>query len=105
MGAMCNGSGCGGPTEEALKELNKKGVYTPKQISTQIGTTWDEVNTNGDKKVSKKDLQKICTTAINTLGRNGGGDKFKAKQFNSILNDDYADKEEFDKKSSIKIVT
>ena len=60
MGAMCNGSGCGGPTEEALKEMNKKGIYTPKQIASTVGNEWTSVNTEGGKKVSKKEKKFFC---------------------------------------------
>ena len=105
MGAMCNGSGCGGPTEEALKEMNKKGIYTPKQIASTVGNEWTTVNADGSKKVDKKSLEKICKQAVTTLGKQGGGDKFQAKKFNALINDQYADKEDFDLKQSVKIVT
>lgn len=102
---MCNGSGCGGPTEEALKEMNKKGIYTPKQIATSVGNEWGTINAEGNKKVSKKDLEKICKQAITSLGKQGGGEKFQPKQFNGLIKDKFADMEEFDLKQSVQIVT
>ena len=52
MGSSCKS--CGGPGEEALMDMNKKGIYTPKQITTQLADEWDVINVNGDKKVSKQ---------------------------------------------------
>ena len=75
MGTMCGG-GCGGPGAEAIADMNKKGIYMPKQISGQVENDWDAVNTKGLDAVSAADLKKICTTSVVNLGKLGGGDKF-----------------------------
>ena len=86
-------------------DMNKKGIYTPKQITTQLANEWEIINVNGDKKVSKQQLEKICKQTITTLGKNGGKDKFVAKKFNSILSEQFQGQDEFERKQSIKIVT
>ena len=101
---MCK-SGCGGATDQAISDMNKKGIYTPKQIKDQFFSQWDAINSNGDAKVSKKDFEKICKQTINTLGKNGGGDKFQSKKFNEIIEEKFKDQDEFDKKQCVKIVT
>ena len=104
MGASCKS--CGGPGEEALQDMNKKGIFTPKQITAQLGGEWELINVNGDKKVSKKDLEKICKNTVVMLGKNGGSkEKFQSKKFNELVSDQFSGVEEFDRKQSTKIVT
>ena len=76
MGTMCNGGVCGGPSAEAMNEMNKKGIYMPKQIAAQIQGDWDSVNKKGSDKVNPADLKKIVQSTVTGLGTLGGGDKF-----------------------------
>ena len=53
---MCNGGVCGGPSAEAIAEMNKKGIYMPKQIAEQIQGDWNTVNKKGTDTVNAGDL-------------------------------------------------
>ena len=104
MGSMCKGS-CGAPSAEAIAEMNKKGIYMPKQIEEQFTGDWQGVNTKGTETVSSGDLKKIVTNSINGLGQLGGGDKFDQKKFNSLIKDKFKNTKEFSKADTIQIIT
>ena len=101
---MCNGS-CGGPSAEAIAEMNKKGIYMPKQIEEQLVNEWTSVNTKDTETVSPGDLKKIVTNSINGLGQLGGGDKFDQKKYNQLIKDKFKSNKEFSKGETVQIIT
>ena len=92
---MCNGSGCGGPSAEAIQEMNTKGIYMPRQISGQVEEDWTTINKKGTETVTLSDLKKICTASVTGLGKLGGKDKFVAKKFTQVTNELYKGQKEF----------
>ena len=102
---MCNGGVCGGPSAEAIAEMNKKGIYMPKQIAEQIQGDWDTVNKKGAEKVNAADLKKIVQSTVTGLGQLGGGDKFDQKAFAATLKKKYPDNKDFSQGDVIQLVT
>ena len=105
MGTMCNGGVCGGPSAEAIAEMNKKGIYMPKQIAEQIQGDWDTVNKKGSDTVSPPDLQKIVKSTVTGLGQLGGGDKFDQKAYAATLKQKFPNNKEFSQGDVIQLVT
>ena len=105
MGTICQGSACGGPSEEQIKQFNKNGIYMPKQINEQVENDWVIINKKGNETVTKSELQKICNQSVVGLGKLGGKDKFNKKEFNKVLDEFYKNQTEFEKKDSIKALS
>ena len=107
MGAMCNGSGCGGPSAEVLQEMNNKGVYIPKQIDEHVTESWETRKNKEVDTVPSTEVKKIVQTTISSLAKLGAKNKtkFDAKRFTALITDTYPDKTEFKRKEVNKIVT
>ena len=105
MGTMCNGGVCGGPSAEAIAEMNKKGIYMPKQIAEQIEGDWSTVNKKGTDTVTPADLQKIVKQTVTGLGQLGGGDKFDQKSYAATLKNKFPNNKDFSKGDAILLVT
>ena len=101
---MCSGS-CGGPSAEAIAEMNKKGIYMPKQISEQVQGDWDAVNKKGTDTVNPADLKKIVMGSVAGLGKLGGNDKFDPKAFAAIQKSKFPDNKEFSKAETVQMIT
>lgn len=101
---ICNG-GCGGPSAEAIAEMNKKGIYMPKQIAEQIQGDWETVNKKGTDTVNAADLKKIVQSTVTGLGKLGGGDKFDQKAFTAVLKQKFPDNKEFSQSEITTLVT
>jgi len=97
---MCVG-GCGGPSAEAIGEMNKKGIYMPKQILEQVQGDWNTVNKAGSKTVTPADLKKIVMGSVAGLGKLGGNDKFNPKAFADVQKTKFPDNTEFTKAETV----
>ena len=58
---------------QALKEMNKKGIYAPDQINEAVDTNWDSVNPDGDTIVNKEKCKEMVENSVNHLGKLGDG--------------------------------
>ena len=67
---------------QALKEMNKKGIYSPEQINDTVDKNWDSVNPDGDTIVNKEKCKEMVENAVNHLGSLGDGGQFDEDAFN-----------------------
>ena len=104
---MCGGAGCGAPDAEAIQEMNKEGIYIPKQIDEHVGATWETRKNQEVDTVPSTELKKVVQATITNLAKLGAKNKtkFDAKKFNALIADSYAGQTDFKKKEVIKIVT
>ena len=81
--ACCCGccSGRSYPQWAALREMNKKGVYTPDQVREATQKAWINYNPGAEVSVNKETSRFICRDAVNELGKKGDGQKHNEKLF------------------------
>ena len=73
--------------------MNKKGVYTPVQISQLVDKYWDKLDqqsdaTNQNKQklsVNKNECREITESVVNDLGKIGNGIKFDEDLYKECL--------------------
>mmetsp|Transcript_14368 Transcript_14368/g.24462 ORF Transcript_14368/g.24462 Transcript_14368/m.24462 type:complete len:123 (-) Transcript_14368:100-468(-) len=82
MGA-CAETSCGKAYMEwqAVKEMNKRGVYTPDQVEKVLNKNWKKFNSEDNTFVSKEVVQSVCTEGVNYLGSIGNGITFDKESF------------------------
>ena len=63
--------------------MNKKGVYTPEQISDNTDYYWNKHNSAGDTTVDKETAKKIIKDTCDYLSGIGSGKKWDDDEFES----------------------
>ena len=77
MGAMCANTACGKKLVEwkALREMNKKGIFTPEQVNDEVEKNWNSEVGDGTF-ANKEQASTIAENTVNVLGNLGSGKKF-----------------------------
>ena len=82
MGFCTSSSCCSKLTvSRKVREMNKKGIYTPDQINQACDTQWLIINPEENTIVNMEQCRKICEKSVNHLGAIGNGRKFSKKVF------------------------
>ena len=61
--------------------MNKKGVYTPDQVTEIVDKKWKKYNTDDSSFVNKETTEKVVRDCVNYLGGIGDGKKFEDEEF------------------------
>ena len=85
---FCAQTACGKKYAEfsALKEMNKKGVYTPEQIEGVVEKQWKKHNGEDNTFVNKDTCKIMVEESVNALGKLGDGQTFDESLFEKAYN-------------------
>ena len=84
MGA-CSQTSCGKAAIEygLLREMNKRGVYTPEQINSAVEKYWKSYS-NGDTFIDKDRCRKVVKKSVGAIGTLGNGMSMNETQFEGV---------------------
>ena len=64
--------------------MNKKGIYTPEQITDSVDKYWKKYASSADAStVNKEECQNIVEANVNALGKKGSKHYFNEEKFTS----------------------
>ena len=80
---FCANTSCGQAfiKNKALREMNKKGIYTPEQIDDKVDKYWIKYNPDMTTLIKKDQCTEIIQACVNDLGKIGDGMQYDEAKF------------------------